>query len=158
MGKSVDFVNLFTQNQPMTTQTQIDRFRHFNRFYTNYLGLLADTMYGSPVSLTEARVFFEMDKTPGSSASDLRSSLGLDKGYVSRIIKRFIRQGWVETTPSRKDARIKETTLTDKGARLMASLHRQAALQAQGVLADLDEGARGRLLSAMADIEGILAG
>ncbi|MCJ2165419.1 MULTISPECIES: MarR family winged helix-turn-helix transcriptional regulator [unclassified Pseudodesulfovibrio] len=142
----------------MTTPSQIDRFRHFNRFYTNYLGLLADTMYNSPVSLTEARVLFEMDKVPGSSARDLRSRLGLDKGYVSRIIKGFIRQGWVETTPSKKDARIKKMTLTDKGARLMASLHRQAAGQAQGVLARLDERTRDRLLAAMADIEGILVG
>lgn len=141
----------------MTTQTQIDRFRHFNRFYTNYLGLLSDTMYETPVSLTEARILYELDARPGSSARQLRERLGLDKGYVSRIMKRFIKNGWVEPTPSPDDARVKELVLTPDGDRFMAGLHGRAADQAWDALSKLVPDQRQRLLAAMAEIESILS-
>lgn len=142
----------------MTHRTQIDRFRHFNRFYTNYLGLLADTLYDHPVSLTEARVLYELDARPGASARDLRERLGLDKGYVSRIVKRFTAKGWVETSPSPKDARVKRISLTGTGIGLMAALHAGAADQAKAALSSLSPDKRERLLAAMRDIESILAG
>jgi DNA-binding MarR family transcriptional regulator len=141
----------------MTTLTQIHRFRHFNRFYTNYLGLLADSLYDHPVSLTEARILYELDARPGSSARELRERLGLDKGYVSRIVKRFLTQGWVKTTPSGTDARVKELFLTSKGNALMADLHARAADQARAVLSRLAPDRQKRLLAAMSDIESILS-
>lgn len=140
----------------MKRNTQVDRFRHFNRFYTNYLGLLADTLYDRPVGLTEARVLYELDARPGSSARDLRRGLGLDKGYLSRIVKRFLREGWVEAVPSEADGRVKELSLAPPGRALMADLHARAADQARGVLDGLSPERRGQLLSAMADIESIL--
>jgi DNA-binding MarR family transcriptional regulator len=157
VANMVDFVNYICHIPPMKSRTHIDRFRHFNRFYTNYLGLLADSMYDSPVSLTEARILYELDARPGSSARELRQRLGLDKGYVSRIVKRFHKQGWVGTTPSRTDARIKELSLTPEGHALMADLHAKAADQARTVLSGLDTDQRKRLLTAMADIESILS-
>jgi DNA-binding MarR family transcriptional regulator len=141
----------------MKPRTHIDRFRHFNRFYTNYLGLLADSLYDHPISLTEARILYELDAHPGSPARELRQRLGLDKGYVSRIVKRFHKEGWVGTTPSRTDARIKELSLTPEGQALMADLHAKAADQARAVLSGLDPDRRKRLLDAMADIESILS-
>ena len=141
----------------MKPRTQIDRFRHFNRFYTNYLGLLADSLYDHPISLTEARILYELDARPGSPARELRQRLGLDKGYVSRIVKRFLKQGWVGTTPSRTDARVKELSLTPEGHALMADLHIKAATQARAVLSGLAPEKRKRLLTAMADIESILS-
>ncbi|MBG0791313.1 MAG: winged helix-turn-helix transcriptional regulator [Desulfovibrionaceae bacterium] len=140
----------------MAQRTQIDRFRHFNRFYTNYLGLLADTLYGRPVGLTEARILYELDARPGTPARELRERLGLDKGYVSRIVKRFAAKGFVETRPSQQDARVKELFLTGEGARLMADLHDRAADQAAAILSGLDAEKRRRLLAAMGDIEAIL--
>ncbi|MGE4421739.1 MAG: MarR family winged helix-turn-helix transcriptional regulator [Pseudodesulfovibrio sp.] len=126
----------------MTTPTEIDRFRHFNRFYTNYLGLLGNHLYESPVNLSEARVLFELDRSPGASARDLRDRLGLDKGYVSRMIKRFVRQGWVEEHPSAEDGRVKELRLAGPGDALMAALA---------------PAERKRLLEAMAAIESVLS-
>jgi len=153
----VDFVNLICHNFPMKSRTQIDRFRHFNRFYTNYLGLLADSLYDHPVSLTEARILYELDARPGASARELRQRLGLDKGYVSRIVKRFLKQGWIGTTPSRTDARVKELALTREGDALMADLHARAAAQARAALSGLTPDRRKRLLKAMGDIESVLS-
>ncbi|MEZ7198085.1 MarR family winged helix-turn-helix transcriptional regulator [Pseudodesulfovibrio karagichevae] len=141
----------------MTNSTEIDRFRHFNRFYTNYLGLLGNHLYESPVNLSEARVLFELDRCPGASARDLRDRLGLDKGYVSRMVKRFVRQGWVEERASAEDGRVKELRLAQPGDALMAGLHRAAAEQADRALAALAPAERKRLLDAMAAIESVLS-
>ena len=142
----------------MTNPTEIERFRHFNRFYTNYLGLLGNHLYESPVNLTEARVLFELDHSPGASARDLRERLGLDKGYLSRMVKRFVRQGWVEEWSSASDGRVKELHLAAPGAELMADLHRLARKQADRALAGLSPEERKRLLSAMSSIEAVLSG
>ncbi|AMK09829.1 MAG: MarR family winged helix-turn-helix transcriptional regulator [Pseudodesulfovibrio sp.] len=141
----------------MPAQYQIDRFRHFNRFYTNYLGLLGNSLYGSEVNLSEARVLFELDGRPGSPARDLAARLGLDKGYLSRMLKRFARHGWLEETPSPDDARVKELRLSHAGTLFMAGLHRAAAGQAEEALAHLAPRDRTRLLDAMATIESVLA-
>lgn len=136
---------------------QIDQFRHFNRFYTNYLGLLADRMYDSTVSLTEARIVYELDVRPGSSARELRQRLGLDKGYVSRIVTRFIKNGWVASSSSKKDARVKELTLTVEGSQLMESLRGKAREQTRAILSKLTRQERERLIGAMGTIENILS-
>jgi DNA-binding MarR family transcriptional regulator len=141
----------------MTSSDEIDRFRHFNRFYTDYLGLLGNHLYDSPVNLSEARVLFELDRCPGASARDLRDRLGLDKGYLSRRIKRFVRQGWVEEHPSAEDGRVKELRLAAPGHALMAELHRAASKQADRALASLASAERKRLLTAMAAIEAVLS-
>ena len=142
----------------MPNQKQIDRFRHFNRFYTNYIGLLGNHLYDSPVNLSEARVLFELDSRPGASARDLAAKLALDKGYLSRMLKRFVRQGWVEERPSPADARVKELSLAPEGGVLMAGLHRAASDQAASALAGLAPADRALLLDAMRVIETILAG
>jgi len=141
----------------MATPRQIDRFRHFNRFYTEYLGLLVQGLYHSPVNLTEARVLYELDARPGSSARDILRRLTLDKGQLSRLLRRFARQGWVAEAVSDADARIKELRLTPKGASLMAELHERARTQALAVLDPMPPERRARLLDAMAEIEKILS-
>lgn len=153
----VDFVNLFRHDSLMKPRTQIDKFRHFNRFYTNYLGLLTNSVYDRPVSLTEARVLYELDAGGETSASALRERLGLDKGYVSRIVKRFLQQEWISTAPSPFDARVKRLSLTQKGEALMADLHAKAADQARRALSRLTPDRRKQLLSAMAEIETLLS-
>jgi DNA-binding MarR family transcriptional regulator len=155
--KEVDFVNQISHGEAMTSPADIDRFRHFNRFYTNYLGLLGNHLYESPVNLSEGRVLYELDRCPGVSARDLRERLGLDKGYLSRMMKRFVDRGWVEERPSAEDRRVKELRLAGPGTALMAELHRAAGEQADRALADLSPGERKRLLSAMSAIESVLS-
>ncbi|WP_207260898.1 MarR family winged helix-turn-helix transcriptional regulator [Desulfovibrio sp. Huiquan2017] len=141
----------------MSTRTQIDRFRHFNRFYTNYTGLLGSHLYDSPVNLSEARVLFELDSRPGISARDLAARLGLDKGYLSRMLRRFVDRGWLAERHSPDDARAKELRLDEAGTALMAELHRAASDQAKRALAGLSPEDRARLLEAMRVIESVLA-
>jgi len=141
----------------MTTRKQIDQFRHFNRFYTNYIGLLDNSIYDSPVNLTEARILYELDSRPGSSAKELRQRLSLDKGYLSRLLKRCVSQGWIKGSTSSKDARIRELNLTADGKHLMEKLHAQAAAQAEKALSHLSHDDRHQLLAAMDTIEKTLA-
>lgn len=141
----------------MPPLNQIDQFRHFNRFYTEYLGLLGHSLYSSPVNLTEARILYELDSRPGSSARELMERLGLDKGYLSRLLKRFNKRGWTEEAASKKDARVKALHLTGDGATLMQTLHAEAAAQAEGAMAHLSAGERKKLLAAMHTIESMLS-
>lgn len=153
----VDFVNLFCHISTMATRKQIDQFRHFNRFYTDYLGLLGNSLYDSPVNLAEARILYELDKSPGSPAREIRQRLSLDKGYLSRMLKLFVKKGWIESTPAATDARVKELRLTNTGAALMEQLHADARKQAKSALTTLSIEDKARLLSAMATIEDILS-
>ena len=63
--------------------------RAFNRFYTNVIGLLRGGYLDSPYSLTEVRVLFELSRQEETEAAGLRRSLGIDAGYLSRILARF---------------------------------------------------------------------
>lgn len=141
----------------MKKQNQIRRFRHFNRFYTNYLGLLSNSLYDSPVTLTEARVLYELDIRPGSPARELMHRLNLDKGYLSRLLKHLAKLGWVAENPSEQDARVKKLELTDKGVLLMEKLHTKAATQAEEALAHLSDDDQKQVLDAMSVIEKILS-
>ncbi len=71
------------------------KFRKFNRFYTNVLGFLDEHIYDSPFSLTETRILFEIKNTTHCTAKLLQDTLSLDRGYVSRILKRFEKENMV---------------------------------------------------------------
>ena len=74
-------------------ETRIDAVRHFNRFFTRQIGVLREGLLHSPYSLTEARILFEIAHRDELSASDLSRELGLDPGYLSRILARLAQQG-----------------------------------------------------------------
>lgn len=81
------------------------KFRKFNRFYTNVLGFLNEHIYDSPFSLTETRILFEIYNTPNCTAKALQDKLGLDRGYVSRIVKQFEKEDLIYKQRSKDDAR-----------------------------------------------------
>ena len=99
----------------VTTVTEV---RGFNRFYTRILGLLDPKLAGSAFGLTEARVLFELAHSEQLAVADLRRTLDLDAGYLSRILSRFIADGLVEREPSATDGRQKLVRLTGQGTRL----------------------------------------
>ena len=77
--------------------------RHFNRFYTGQIGLLAEGMVGTTFSLTEGRVLFELGQRDGMTAAEIAARLGIDPGYLSRLLRGFVAAKLVSRKPSTAD-------------------------------------------------------
>src|SRR5215468_2437153 len=86
--------------------------RRFNRFYTQKLGVLRDGWLDSPFSLTEARVLYEITQRGRTTATDIGRELGLDAGYLSRILRRFHKSGLIRKEVSPDDGRQSVLSLT----------------------------------------------
>jgi DNA-binding MarR family transcriptional regulator/GNAT superfamily N-acetyltransferase len=127
--------------------------RAFNRFYTNVIGVLQGMYLGTPYSLTEARLLFELSQQENLAVTDLRRSLDIDAGYLSRVLARFEADGIVTRHKSATDARRQVISLTPPGRSAIADLDARTAKQISGLLAGVD---RGRLLEAMRVITDVL--
>src|SRR5438046_2260178 len=102
---------------------RIEAVRSFNRFYTRQIGLLDEGWLKSAFSLTEARVLYELAHRDGLTATDLGRDLGLDPGYLSRMLKKFDERGLVERATSEADARRSSIALTPAGREAFAPLN-----------------------------------
>jgi DNA-binding MarR family transcriptional regulator/GNAT superfamily N-acetyltransferase len=141
---------------PLLLQNSIDRFRRFNRFYTRFIGTLQEKLLDSDLSLTEARVLYELAAGELPTAAEIAAALGLDPGYLSRIVARFEKDGLLKRTAARADARRQTLQLTRKGQVLFRDLDQRSSHQAQGVLEALPTESRKHLLSSMSRIETLL--
>ncbi|HLM64482.1 MAG TPA: helix-turn-helix domain-containing GNAT family N-acetyltransferase [Acidimicrobiales bacterium] len=133
--------------------------RSFNRFYTRLIGVLDERLASSRFSLTDARVLFELaqaDPEP-RQVGDVRRALGLDAGYLSRIVNRFDADGLVERLRSPGDGRRVALRLTAAGREVFGQLDRQAADQVRALVGGLDAERRRRLVGAMGTIQGTFA-
>jgi DNA-binding MarR family transcriptional regulator/GNAT superfamily N-acetyltransferase len=135
---------------------RVDAVRAFNRFYTNVIGVVGEGLLETPYSLTEARVIFELAQGSPSEVAGLRRSLGLDAGYLSRILSRFESDGLVRRERSAGDARRQVAALTDQGRSVFRDLDARSGDQIGGILAGLPEGEQRRLVGAMEAITSIL--
>ncbi len=131
--------------------------RRFNRFYTRQIGVLQEGLLRSPFSLTEARVIYELAHHETTTATELGEELGLDAGYLSRILAEFKRRGLIDKKPSRKDGRQSLLWLTDEGQQAFAMLNARSQHEIERMLAELPAGDQHRLLQAMLTIEKLLA-
>src|SRR3954469_12520662 len=105
--------------------TRADAVRAFNRFYTRRIGALGEAHLGSPFSLTETRVLYELAHRDNPTASEIGEALGLDRGYLSRTLRSFRKRGLVATAPG-DDRRRRLLTLTPAGKKAFAPLERGA--------------------------------
>lgn len=137
---------------------QIAEVRAFNRDYTRRIGVLSQGLLDSPYSLTEVRVMYEIAHRPGTTAAELAADLGLDRGYLSRILKRFESGQLLARAPAEEDARRRHLRLTPVGRRTFAPLERRSQEQVRTLLSGLDDSRRRGLLQAMSVIRGALAG
>jgi DNA-binding MarR family transcriptional regulator/N-acetylglutamate synthase-like GNAT family acetyltransferase len=135
---------------------QIEAARRFNRFYTQRIGVLDDGLLDSPFSLTEVRVMYELAHRRGIAAADLARELGLDKGYLSRILQRFRAKGWLARSIADHDGRRHVLALTAAGRRAFAPLERRSQRQVRAMLSPLAAPERQRVIEAMRTIERLL--
>jgi DNA-binding MarR family transcriptional regulator/predicted N-acetyltransferase YhbS len=138
---------------PVSTVSEV---RGFNRFYTRILGLLRPKLAGSAFGLTEARVLFELAHTDQMAVTELRRTLDLDAGYLSRILSRFIADGLVERESSTTDARRRLVRLTRAGQAAFAEADMLQADAIDRLVRPLDEDQRSQLVSAMGRIRRVL--
>jgi DNA-binding MarR family transcriptional regulator/N-acetylglutamate synthase-like GNAT family acetyltransferase len=136
--------------------TKIDAVRRFNRFFTRRIGTLREGLLHTPYSLTESRILFEVANRDEATASDLSAELGLDPGYLSRVLAGLERMGLIEKTPSETDARRLLLTLTSEGRDAFALLDARSREEVGEMLGELSEDEQRRLLEAMRDIERVL--
>jgi DNA-binding MarR family transcriptional regulator/GNAT superfamily N-acetyltransferase len=132
--------------------------RHFNRFYTQRIGLLQAAWLNSPFSLTEARVLYELAHRDRPTASALAKDLGLDAGYLSRILQAFGKRGLVSKKASRKDGRQNLLSITERGRRAYAPLEARSQEEIAAMLGALDDRVQSRMVEAMQTIEQLLTG
>jgi DNA-binding MarR family transcriptional regulator/ribosomal protein S18 acetylase RimI-like enzyme len=130
--------------------------RGFNRFYTQQIGVLAEGLLRSSFSLTEARVMFELAERPGRTAAELRKQLGLDAGYLSRILSGFRKRGLLVRAPSTEDRREGLLSLTPRGRRAFAVLDSRSEAQVGAMLERVPAPRRDGLIAAMRQIEVLL--
>lgn len=139
------------------SEEKIGTVRQFNRFFTRQIGVLREGLLHSPYPLTEARILFELGSRDQLTASTLCRELGLDAGYLSRILARLEQQGLLEKVRSDSDGRRRFLSLTAEGRNAFALLDRRSRDEVAEMLNDLSEEDQQRLLKAMQIIESILA-
>jgi DNA-binding MarR family transcriptional regulator/GNAT superfamily N-acetyltransferase len=138
------------------TAADVGTVRAFNRFYTGVIGVLGEGLVRSPYSLTEARVIFELAQREDSEVLALRRTLGLDPGYLSRMLTRFENDGLVVRERAPGDARRQVVRLTARGREVQAMLDERSSAEIRALLDGLAEDDRRRLLGAMRTVQGIL--
>jgi DNA-binding MarR family transcriptional regulator/N-acetylglutamate synthase-like GNAT family acetyltransferase len=141
------------------TEDAVSGIRRFNRFYARRIGLLEEGFLGSRFSYTQARLLHELATGPAPRpALDLREALGLDAGYLSRLLAGFEAEGLIERTPHPGDGRQSLLLLTAAGRAAFAPLDRASAASIAAMLDGLGDAGRRELANAMARIERLMAG
>ena len=130
--------------------------RRFNRFYTRRIGVLDEGLLDTPFTLAESRLLWELAHRERTTASELARDLGLDRGYMSRLLRGLRERGLVTSTRAPHDARHSLLALTADGRKAYAPLDRRTQAQVASMLEALAEAERSRLVAAMGTIERLL--
>jgi DNA-binding MarR family transcriptional regulator/N-acetylglutamate synthase-like GNAT family acetyltransferase len=141
---------------PLVDPQLVASMRAFTRAYTAVLGVLDEGLLGTPFSITESRVLFELAQRDTTDVADLRHELRVDAGYMSRITARLEADGLVTRARSDVDARRIALRLTDRGREVFAELDARSAEQVADLLAAMPEPVQRRLVAAMDTIRVVL--
>src|SRR3954447_24271792 len=140
----------------MIAQDDIERIRGFNRLVTRQVGALSDRYLGR-LPLGEARVLFEIRAAGGATPRDIRARLGLDSGYLSRVLASLKRHGLIREVPTPADRRSKRLELTRAGRAEQRKLDRASDEPPPATLEPLTAEQRERLLRAEDEVRRLLA-
>jgi DNA-binding MarR family transcriptional regulator len=132
----------------------VDLVRDFNRYYTRRLGILTDRYLGQDRTLGEARLLFEIGA--GADVRDLRTRLGLDSGYLSRLLRSLERQGLVRLRAHPADGRARIAELTEAGVRERADLDARSRAGVLDLIRPLTDDQRAELVAAQARVRRLL--
>jgi DNA-binding MarR family transcriptional regulator/predicted GNAT family acetyltransferase len=130
--------------------------RRFARHFTAAVGLLRGRLYDADLSLTEARVIYEAAQQESTTAEAIRLTLGLDKGYVSRILARLETRGWITRSVSSEDRRARALALTQEGRELFRRIDGRSTDEMERLIAHLGPTGRRQLSDALATVERLL--
>src|ERR1700756_5749425 len=122
---------------PSALMDDVALFRRFNRMYTRFIGTLNEGLLNSPYSLAEARVLYELATRDSPKAREIAEEIGMDAGYLSRLLGKFERDGLLKRKASEQDARYAELTLTAQGRTAFKKLNARSEEQARNVLENL---------------------
>jgi DNA-binding MarR family transcriptional regulator/GNAT superfamily N-acetyltransferase len=140
------------------TDALVASVRAFNRFYTRQLGVLDESVLASGLSLTEMRVLYELAHRDGATATELGRDLGLDAGYLSRLLSKFEVRRWLKRSPAPGDARQSLLVLTPSGRKAFAPIEKAAREQIATWLEALPPPQRDRLVKSMESVQRLLGG
>ncbi|MGY4977665.1 bifunctional helix-turn-helix transcriptional regulator/GNAT family N-acetyltransferase [Streptomyces sp. 900105755] len=136
-------------------QAQIEQVRRFNRTVTERVGVLHDRYLGRDRPIGEARLLWEIGER-GDDVRRLRERLGLDSGYVSRLLRSLETDGLVTVAPHPQDRRVRTVRLTETGRAERALLDDRSDELAGSMLQPLNAAQRARLVAAMAEVDRLL--
>lgn len=132
--------------------------RRFNRFHTRWVGALGSSLHGSGLSLTEARVLYELAQREDWQAAEMAKMLALDPAYLSRILQRFATRGWLGRARSAADGRAWRLRLTAQGRVVFASLDQASDTEARSILSRLAPVQQAALVEALDAAQQLLSG
>jgi DNA-binding MarR family transcriptional regulator/GNAT superfamily N-acetyltransferase len=139
-------------------EPRIAAVRRFNRFYTQRIGVLQEGWLKSPFSLAEARVLYELTQRDKPTASELAKDLGMDAGYLSRILRGFEARGLIVKATSDRDGRQSLLSITERGRQRFAPLETRTNDDVAAMLGSLPAPAQTHLVESMRTIETVLDG
>lgn len=135
---------------------QIHQVRRFNRLVTQRAGALDDHFLGSDRPLGESRVLYEIGSSGGADLRSLRARLGLDSGYLSRVVQSLESQGLVRLRATADDERVRRAELTRAGRAELKVMNRRSDDAAEAILTPLTDSQRERLVAAMGEVHRLL--
>ena len=157
MTKATNFIYLHFNNtlsQFMNATTS--KIRSFNRFYTAHLDILSQHYLDSEYSLTEIRILYEISESKNITAQKITEILNLDKGYLSRILKRFLKENLIVKVASTGDKRAFNIKLSDTGKDLLAVLNTKSENKIEGKIENLNSFEKEILVESMTTIRSLL--
>jgi DNA-binding MarR family transcriptional regulator/GNAT superfamily N-acetyltransferase len=142
--------------QPSLLVDDVAAFRRFNRAYTRFIGTLDEGLLHTEFSLPEARVLYELANRLKPTAKEIADALGMDAGYLSRILGKFETARLLKRTASKEDSRYAILTLTQPGRAAFERLNTRSDEQARSVLEPLPPAQRTQLICSMNAIESLI--
>lgn len=145
-------------SHPSALSEQIAAVRRFNRFYTRQIGLLEEGHLHSPYSLTEVRVLYELAHRRQCTATEVGEFLGLDHGYLSRMLRGLEKRGLMRRERSKQDGRQAILQLTSKGTKVFGGLNEDANRQIGSMLQKLSDTSRQAMIHSLVSVQSLLSG